>query len=96
MDQGKSKSIDYLDPELMKRIIRHIEGNDVSEPDSIQGAPYKTLGRVIELEREFLVVMPPNLALRMPKKAGSTLDSVRDQIISMVGMHVKVRDTETG
>ena len=49
---------------------------------------------MIELDSEFLVVMPPNLALRMPKKEGATLDSVRDQVISMVAMHVKVLDQD--
>jgi len=30
----------------------------------------------------------------MPKKDGATLDSVRDQVISMVAMHVKVLDQD--
>jgi len=54
----------------------------------------RIIGRVIELGSELLVVMPPNLALRMPKKDGATLDSVRDQVISMVAMHVKVLDQD--
>lgn len=88
MAQGKS--VNFLDQDELKAIIRYIESEDVPEPESIHGAPHKNLGRVIELDAEYLVVMPPNLAMRMPKKAGAGLDSVRDQIISMVAMHIKV------
>ena len=88
MTQGKS--VNFLDQEELKAIIRHLENDEAPEPDSIRGAPTINLGRIIELDREYLVVMPPNLAMRMPKKEGASLDSVRDQIISMVAMHIKV------
>jgi hypothetical protein len=87
---AQDKSLNFLDQEQLKAVIRHIENDDVPAPDGIQGAPMKDLGRVIELDTEYLVVMPPNLAMRMPKKEGASLDSVRDQIISMVAMHIKV------
>ena len=79
-----------LDQELLKKIVQHIEDSDSPIPEAIAGAPMKDLGRVIELDSEYLVVMPPNLAMRLPRKPGSSLDSVRDQIISMVAMHVNV------
>lgn len=85
-------TFDFTNQEQLKEIIRYIEEPDVPKPGTIKDAPLRDLGRVIELDSEFLVVMPPNLALRMPKKDGASLDSVRDQIISMVAMHVKVLD----
>ena len=84
-------TFDFTNQEQLKEIIRYIEEPEVSKPGTIKDASLRDLGRVIELESEFLVVMPPNLALRMPKKDGASLDSVRDQIISMVAMHVKVK-----
>jgi hypothetical protein len=87
---AQEKSVNFLDQDELKAIIQSIESEDAPEPDSIRGAPQKNLGRVIELDAEYLVVMPPNLAMRMPKKEGASLDSVRDQIISMVAMHIKV------
>lgn len=85
-------TFDFTNQEQLKEIIRYIEEPETPKPGTIKDAPLRDLGRVIELESEFLVVMPPNLALRMPKKDGASLDSVRDQIISMVAMHVKVKD----
>ncbi len=79
-----------LEPEQLRRIIQYIEEEDSPIPEVIVGAPMKNLGKVFELESEYLVVMPPNLALRMPKKTGNSLDSVRDQIISMVALHINV------
>jgi hypothetical protein len=79
-----------LDQDLLKTIIQYIEDSDSPIPEAIAKAPMKDLGRVFELESEYLVIMPPNLAMRMPKKTGSSLDSVRDQIISMVAMHINV------
>ena len=87
-------SIDFSDQELLKEIIRHLEEPGRPQPAAIRDVPLKDLGRVFELESEFLIIMPPNLALRMPKKEGVTLDGVRDQVISMVAMHVKVRGKE--
>ncbi len=91
---AQDDTFDFADQDQLKEIIRYIEEPDHPKPGTIINAPLKDLGRVIELESEFLVVMPPNLALRMPRKDGTTLDSVRDQIISMVAMHVKVLDSE--
>ena len=87
---AQDNSFDFTDQELLKEIILHIEEPDRPEPAAIKDAALKDLGRVFELETEYLIVMPPNLALRMPKKEGVTLDSVRDQVISMVAMHVKL------
>ncbi len=83
-----------LDPELLRTIIQHIEDSDSPIPEAIAGLPMKNLGRVYELTSEFLVVMPPNLAMRMPKHTGSSLESVRDQIISMVALHINVIGSE--
>ncbi len=91
---AQDDKFDFMDQEQLKEIIRYIEEPDHPKPGTIKDAPLKDLGRVIELGSEFLVVMPPNLALRMPKKDGATLDSVRDQVISMVAMHVKVLDQD--
>jgi len=91
---AQNETFDFTDQEQLIEIIRYIEEPDRLKPGTIKDAPLRDLGRVIELESEFLVVMPPNLALRMPRKDGATLDSVRDQIISMVAMHVKVLDSE--
>ena len=87
---SQNDTLDFTNQGQIKEIIRYIEEPDVPKPGTIKNAPIKDLGRVIELDSEFLVVMPPNLALRMPKKDGTSLESVRDQIISMVAMHVKV------
>ena len=91
---AQDDTFDFADQEQLREIIRYIEEPDRPKPGTIKDAPLKDLGRVIELDSEFLVVMPPNLALRMPKKEGATLDSVRDQVISMVAMHVKVLDQD--
>ncbi len=84
------KKFNPLDQEQIRKIIQHLEDADSPIPEAIAAVPMKNLGRVIELASEYLVVMPPNLVMRMPKKAGNSLDSVRDQIISMVAMHINV------
>lgn len=91
---AQNETFDFADQEQLREIIQYIEEPELPKPGTIKDAPLRDLGRVIELESEFLVVMPPNLALRMPKKDGTTLDSVRDQVISMVAMHVNVLDQE--
>ena len=91
---AQDDTFDFTDQEQLKEIIQYIEEPERPKPGTIKNAPLKDLGRVIELDSEFLVVMPPNLALRMPRKDGTTLDSVRDQVISMVALHVKVLDQE--
>lgn len=89
---SRNDTLDFANPGQIKEIIRYIEEPDVPIPGTIKDAPFKDLGRVIELDSEFLVVMPPNLALRMPKKDGTSLESVRAQVISMVALHIKVVD----
>jgi len=63
---AQDDTFDFMDQEQLKEIIRYIEEPDRPKPGTIKDAPLKDLGRVIELGSEFLVVMPPNLALRMP------------------------------
>ena len=91
---AQNETFDFADQEQLREIIQYIEEPERPKHGTIKDAPLRDLGRVIELESEFLVVMPPNLALRMPKKDGTTLDSVRDQVISMVAMHVNILDQE--
>jgi hypothetical protein len=88
------KIFSAMDPDDIKDIIHFIENPDSPVPAVVRDLPMRDLGRVIELPSEFLVVMPPNLALRMPKKPGASPDTIRDQIISMVAMHVKVVNPE--
>ena len=91
---AQTDAFDFTDQEQLKEIIRYLDEPGRPIPESIKDIPLKDLGRVYELETEYLIIMPPNLALRMPKKDGVTLDGVRDQVISMVAMHVKLRGQE--
>ena len=91
---SQTDAFDITDQEQLKEIIRYLDEPGSPIPAAIKEVPLKDLGSVFELETEYLIIMPPNLALRMPKKDGATLDSVRDQVISMVAMHVKLRGQE--
>ena len=79
-----------LDEAQIREIMAFIEDPSLESPDVVKDKNALELGRIYELEEEYLVIMPPNLALRMPKSSGAGLEDIRHQVISMVAYHTKV------
>lgn len=81
-----------LDEAQIREIMAFIEDPSLEAPDVVKENKALELGRIFELDEEYLVVMPPNLALRMPKSSGAGLEDIRHQVISMVAYHTKVAE----
>ena len=86
------KKFGAMDEAQIREIMASIEDPSMEPPQIVRGANSLELGRIFELGEEYLVVMPPNLALRMPKTSGAGLEDIRHQVISMVAYHTKVAE----
>ena len=86
------KKLGALDEAQIREIMASIEDPSMEPPQIVRGSNSLELGRIFELGEEYLVVMPPNLALRMPKSSGAGLEDIRHQVISMVAYHTKVAE----
>jgi hypothetical protein len=84
------KKVGTLNEAQVREIMDHIESPGSDAPETVKEAKTIELGRIFELADEYLVVMPPNLALCMPKVEDAGLEEVRHQVISMVAYHTKV------
>jgi len=81
-----------MDEAQIREIMASIEDPSLEPPKIVRGSNSLELGRIFELGDEYLVIMPPNLALRMPKSSGTGLEDIRHQVISMVAYHTKVAE----
>ena len=86
------KKFGPLDEAQIREIMASIEDPSMEPPKVVRGSNSLELGRIFELGEEYLVVMPPNLALRMPKCSGAGIEDIRHQVISMVAYHTKVAE----
>ncbi len=86
----KTPPLTRLTQQDMQAVFDYIADEHGIKPEVLGAAGESDLGRIFELEDEFLVVMPPDLAFGMPKGPGVTVESLREELVRVVAYHLKL------
>ena len=86
----KSRSLTELSSQDMQSVFDYIDSQDCVKPKALGSAKEAVLGKIFELDDEFLVAIPPDLAFGVPKGPGVTVKSLREELIRVVAAHIKL------
>jgi len=86
----KTPSLTGLSPTDVQAVFEYIDSEEGIKPKVLGSAKESDLGRIFELEDEFLIAMPPDLVFGMPKGPGVTVESLREELVRVVAYHLKL------